>query len=242
MRSTRVLLACSLLLVWAWRCSAADLSKIERTIKKEPAYKTKPRYCLLVFGPEAKTRVWLVFDGDALYVDRNGNGDLTKGKRVEGQPLSDVTNGKLVQIGFFFDVAGITKWQGKDASLKIMQKLSDDDYDVVNLCVGDKYVQTAVNDESGSLKFARRPQDAPVIYFNGPLSMALRAKQTLTVAKEPQDFQTMVGTPGVGKGAFAALNIDVVPKDVHPVAEFEFPNQRPRGKPIKTKVVLTHRC
>src|SRR4029077_10756985 len=58
----------------AW---GVDLTKIDRTIKKEPAYQTKtPKYCLLVFGPEAKTRVWLVQDGDKLYVDRNGNGDL----------------------------------------------------------------------------------------------------------------------------------------------------------------------
>jgi hypothetical protein len=56
-----------------------DLSKLDRTIRKEPEYQTKsPRYCLLVFGPEARTRVWLVLDGDSLYVDRNGNGDLTE--------------------------------------------------------------------------------------------------------------------------------------------------------------------
>src|SRR5262245_54219874 len=57
---------------------ATDLSKIDRTIAKEPAYKSKPKYCLLVFGPQAKTRVWLVLDGDTLYADRNGNGDLTE--------------------------------------------------------------------------------------------------------------------------------------------------------------------
>src|SRR5215510_10605392 len=61
-----------------------DLTKVDRTIAKEPAYKTKPKYCLLVFGPKAKTRVWLVLDGDVLYVDRNGNGDLTDAnERVE---------------------------------------------------------------------------------------------------------------------------------------------------------------
>ena len=38
---------------------AADLTKIERTIAKEPKYQGKPKYCLLVFGPEAKFRVWL---------------------------------------------------------------------------------------------------------------------------------------------------------------------------------------
>ena len=38
--------------------TAVDLTKIDRAIAKEPVYKSKsPRYCLLVFGPEAKTRV-----------------------------------------------------------------------------------------------------------------------------------------------------------------------------------------
>jgi hypothetical protein len=56
----------------------ADLTKIDRTIRKEPAYRSgAPKYCLLAFGPKAKTRVWLVLDGDTLYVDRNGDGDLT---------------------------------------------------------------------------------------------------------------------------------------------------------------------
>src|SRR5262245_44214074 len=58
--------------------SAADLSKVDRTIAKEPKYAGKPSYCLLVFGAEAKHRVWLVQDGHTLYVDRNGNGDLTE--------------------------------------------------------------------------------------------------------------------------------------------------------------------
>src|SRR5262245_47600041 len=62
----------------------ADLTKIDRTIAKEPAYESEsPSYGLLVFGPEAKSRAWLVLDGDILYVDRNCNGDLTE----EGERL-----------------------------------------------------------------------------------------------------------------------------------------------------------
>src|SRR4051812_35843558 len=57
---------------------ATDLTKIDRTIKKEPAYEVKPKYCLLVFGPEAKTRVWLILDGDTLFLGRDG--DLRKVK------------------------------------------------------------------------------------------------------------------------------------------------------------------
>src|SRR5215475_2825826 len=61
-----------------------DLTKVDRVIAKEPKYQNQPRYALLVFGPKADRRAWLVMDGeDVLYVDRNGNGDLPEeGERV----------------------------------------------------------------------------------------------------------------------------------------------------------------
>src|SRR5260370_38951712 len=83
MNVLRSLLALALLSFCSAPATATDLSKVDRTIKQEPTYKNNPKYCLLVFGLEAKTRVWLVLDGDVLYVDRNGNGDLTEdGKRL----------------------------------------------------------------------------------------------------------------------------------------------------------------
>ena len=65
--------------------AAVDLTKIERSIEKEPEYESKVRkYVLLVLGPEAETRIWLVRDGQTLYVDRNANGDLTEpGERLQ---------------------------------------------------------------------------------------------------------------------------------------------------------------
>jgi hypothetical protein len=75
---------------------AADLTKIERSITKEPVYQSKARrYCLLVLGEKAKTRIWLVLDGDVLFVDRNGNGDLTEaGKKVR---LAEVFKSKNLE-------------------------------------------------------------------------------------------------------------------------------------------------
>ncbi len=83
MRAIDLLWAGALLGHLAAPAAAVDLAKIDRSIRKEPVYQSKePQYCLLVFGPEAKVRVWLVLDGDALYLDRNG--DLTEpGKRIE---------------------------------------------------------------------------------------------------------------------------------------------------------------
>jgi hypothetical protein len=60
------------------RPKSIDLTKLPRVISKEPQHITKqPRYCLLVFGLDAATRIWIVADGMCLYVDRDGDGDLT---------------------------------------------------------------------------------------------------------------------------------------------------------------------
>jgi len=86
---------------------AADLAKIDCSIAKEPAYKSKaPKYCLLLFGPEARDRVWLVLDGDTLYVDRNGNGDLTE----PGEKVAAKVNKSrdLAEFGYTFEVGDLT--------------------------------------------------------------------------------------------------------------------------------------
>src|SRR6266496_4844801 len=76
--------------------AAVDLRTIDRTILKEPAYRTgQPKYCMAVFGPKAETRVWMVLDGDTLFTDRNGNLDLTEaGESEKGQPRPQ-THGEI---------------------------------------------------------------------------------------------------------------------------------------------------
>src|ERR1700746_4065327 len=62
-----------------------ERSKVDRAIAKEPTDKGKPRYCLLVFGPQANNRIWLVLDADgpALYGPEWGGDLTTKCTRVE---------------------------------------------------------------------------------------------------------------------------------------------------------------
>jgi hypothetical protein len=113
MRLSDLVIVPAALLLWADATPAADLSKIDRTIQKEPAYQSKPRYCLLVFGPEAKHRVWLVVDGDVLYVDKNGTGDLTEeGKRINAPGFTASTHPahaqeRSIEVGDL-SVAGLT--------------------------------------------------------------------------------------------------------------------------------------
>src|SRR5207245_6414795 len=99
-----------LLLAISWLSAGsafADSPKIDRTIGKEPAYQTKkPKYGLLVFGPEGKDRVWLVHDGNTRYVDRNGNGDLTDpGEKVAAEK---VPSRDPEEHGYGFDVGDVT--------------------------------------------------------------------------------------------------------------------------------------
>lgn len=82
----------------------AATPEFDRRIGKEPKYQGRPAYCLLVFDTEAKQRVWLVQDGGWLYVDRNGNGDLTEeGEKVAAQLAQDKPDeepeGYLFEIG-----------------------------------------------------------------------------------------------------------------------------------------------
>jgi hypothetical protein len=81
---------------------AADRTRIDRTIAKEPKYVGKPNYCLLVFGADARHRVWLVQDGSSLYVDRNGDGDLTQdGEKVQATKArpGDEERGHSFEVG-----------------------------------------------------------------------------------------------------------------------------------------------
>jgi hypothetical protein len=88
MKTSGVTAALLVLMTAGQPAAGVDLSKVERRVVREPVYETgKPKCCLLVFGPQAKTRVWLVLDGKALFADRTGKGDLTgPEKRLQGSP------------------------------------------------------------------------------------------------------------------------------------------------------------
>src|SRR5436305_12260830 len=112
---SRHVLAVALILLASGAGEAADLKKIDRQIKKEPAYQSKsPRYVLLAFGPEAKGRAWLVLDGDVLYVDRDGDGDLTKaGNKVAAK------KGEPRDQGLLFEAGDLTLDGKKHTQLKV---------------------------------------------------------------------------------------------------------------------------
>src|SRR5215471_14688408 len=246
--------------------AAAELSKIDRTIAKEPTYQSKPKYCLLVFGLDAKTKVWLVLDGDVLYVDCNGNGDLTgaekkvRREKARGQVPGNFACGDVVQA------------DGKTTCRGLTVSGSPEEGEMwVAINLDGKHEQTASVDANGYLQFADSPILAPTVHFDGPLTMDLvpqylEITQIATAVEkgnaveiirertvrailpkfvrgaENTDLRVAVGTVGRGKGTFARIHHKDLPAGLHPVAEFEFPNRDPAKGPIKINLALTHRC
>ncbi len=242
-----------------------DLAKIERKIAKEPAYQSKPKYCLLVLGPEARTRVWLVQDGDTLYVDRNGNGDLTEPdekvmaeKRKDPDPddrnysfaAGELHEGGKRHLNLSVLIGDLNRALA-EAKAVLERDPKAKDYRVgleverpghQGLGAGGRLVQGAGSDAHGLLQFADRPQDAPIIHFGGPWTMGLWRPTTLWLDRA-NNMDLIFGTPGLGAGGFAYVGYEgVVPDHLAPSVEIAFPPRDPGGKPVIASYDSTDRC
>jgi hypothetical protein len=272
MNCSRFLIALVGSVLLAAPLSAADLVKIDRKLVKEPAYGSKAKYCLLVFGPEAKTRAWLVLDGEVLYIDRHADGDLThpddrlKVYRVSKDPPNSMSSETKV----FLDVIPPGDAEGRNATTlkgstrytrlwvshaiprenvtpptkdqkEYLERLRHH-YTTVYLRIDDKYKQ------QGWACFSERPEDAPILHFNGPLTFGFGRnfgpfkQPALVRGPDPRELMVNLETPGLGKGAVVTMDNRYAPADVHPVADIEFPSKQPGGKPIMSRVVLKERC
>jgi hypothetical protein len=208
---------------------AGDLARIDRSIGKEPAYQHKPGYCLLVFGPEAKTRVWLVRDGSVLYLDRNGSGDLTEdGKKINGDAPGVTIQGegqKKYQVGY----CRLTKLGNEPK-----------EYCHIQIDVDGIYRQYSF------AGFAARTQDAPVVHFDGPLTLEIAGDDvTLARGEKPTELNVYLVTRGQGARLGSTVLVDYslgVPKDSYPVARIEFPSKAPGGQPVTETYTLKERC
>jgi hypothetical protein len=219
---------------------AADLSKIERTIAKEPAYGDKPQYVLLVFGAEAKSRVWLVRDGKTLYVDRNGNGDLTE----EGNRLS-LTKPSL-SVGALTIGAGQTRY-----SLEI-NWMRRPPAGVKGPCwtleVQGKYEYRVGRDANGYLLAGERPQDAPIVHLDGRLGLEVCSycgSSSGQLVRDPvgSELGVSIGTPGLGKGTFAYL-VPAPDNKMKLLTEVEFlqPDAAKKHQPVKLSLSRDSEC
>jgi hypothetical protein len=231
--------------------STAKPITIDRTLRREPVYPSKPQYCLLLFGPEAKTRVWLVAAGEAFYADRKGNGDLTEpGKRVYSVGNTRVLtfidpntltmwlpvpeNERVYQVGDVYDPAARV-WY--NIAVRRSGPLKTAFFEVM-VDVGTRFRQL------GRLNsFGDSPIEAPILYFNGAMTPGLFTSE---LARGPggTEVEGWIGTkvPAGAEGATTYVVHDTgVPDYVFPVASIEYPGATQPDKPTFQTISLSRR-
>jgi hypothetical protein len=230
MKAMGGLLSLLTLLSLAGPAGAADLGKVDRTLKKEPAYKGQPKYCLLVFGPEARARVWLVLDGTTLYVDKNGNGDLTD----PGECFPD--DGKGFQPFEVADPAGKARY--KLTHLNVIRIPEDKQV----ILMADVEIVGRYRQYCDLTPAAERPR-APVAHFHGPLRLGLRERnwaptEKLVRGDPPGELYAWVGTFDRANGCWVVVRSDSLPPKLHPAVVVE---PSGAGSP-RQRYPLTGRC
>jgi hypothetical protein len=211
----------------------------------------EPHYALLVFGPEAKVRVQVVLDGKTLYVDRNSDGDLTgKDERF----TIDFPNGDVNKSG-----------QVSDCNIEIRDPDGQTRYLITSFGIypedekpNAKRQLMAYVDIKGRIsyrqycdaKMGESLDQAAVAHFHGPLTIGPRTiswKLTPELSRilggdNPSDIFAVVGTMDAERGCWVVVRGGDLPKDLHPVAEVEFPANKPGDPPIKKRYRLEERC
>lgn len=264
MRQVSVLL---LLAVVSSSSFAMELTKLDRSTRQEPAYRSKtPKYCLLVFGPEAGTRVWMVLDGDRLFVDRNGNGDLTDDggpiAALEGAgqleekvyELGEIHEGTLTHKNLSLRVRkidylasafdAVKQWLAKSPGTKgylLSAEIEMPGWKGDGS--GGRVRQYAgFLDPSGVLAFADCPQEAPILPFRGPWQISLREHTPLTIGRT-NELVLRIGTQGLGAGtAISVAYNGVIPEDRYPHVEITYPPKAPGAKPVTQLYQFKERC
>jgi hypothetical protein len=230
-----------------------DLTKIDRTIAKEPKYKNDPFYALVAIGPKATRLVWLVMDGDVLYVDRNGNGDLTETdecvtstEKIKVAPgmythMNSYPVGEIAGLNLVLDfwVRDKTFVPTEEFDKSILKDHDENGWEFSTLTRKTK----AGDPTQIPLTFCRQPQDAQIVHLAGPLTFFLASE---SIRREEGHFSVYLGTPGLParkkpRPVFAPANISEVPVDADPVAQFEFPNKAVGKPPIQLEVKLDER-
>jgi hypothetical protein len=204
----------------------------------------------------------LVRDGLTLYVDRNGDGDLTEpGKRVEisqhqhgyllrGEAIASRQRGdhaKRIEYdaGTFYCGDVVDANGGRYKNLVIfLEKTGAMDVFVKTTPAG--LDQGAGADSDGDLHFSDSPKDAPVIHFGGTLTMTMFTRSGELFPQYPDGqkhlYAAMVGTPGRGPGTFANVQLTSIPDGIWPVAEIEFPPRAGEAPLQRQHVDLLTRC
>ncbi len=219
------------------------LAGVERKIVNEPKYTSTPRYCLLVLGTNAESKVWMVEDADVLYIDKNGNGDLTD----DGPPITQ---------------SNIRKWQGHNKTDRGCEYAVDE----FQPLGGNRQTNFRLNrwnygeepTDSYGLELSldgktpmyagwfgtfwgSSPENAPLVHFGGPLKPVVLRYKEIELGTAPDRLSICFLNPGSCPGAVSRLSIDALPRRIVPEVRIDWP-VADAAPPVRTYELLTERC
>ena len=208
-------------------------------VTQEPNYKNEPGYCLFALGLETPTNIWIVADGEELYVDLNANGDLTDDggplKVVEQQTLSSYRDADYEPIA-------IQAADGSDYGelrLGFYQTDSKPVNHIVKLLVD----QTVQRYAGWRPMFSESTESASTYRFEGKFTIRQLRGKELSLSDEELELHLAFVIQEGGKSAKTSLAISAIAEDSVPVATIEWPSSKGSDKlPITSEVNLVHRC
>lgn len=219
-----------------------DYDKIDRSIGKQPQYQSaKPEYGLLLFGPRARLKVWLAIDGDTIYLDCDGDGDLTD----DGERFEKEADCKDVEITdpdgqARYVITGLRVYREKDSPPNVSV-----DIDIHGPLEYEQYCD---------LTLAATPDKAAIAHFHGPLTVGSRTiawklppDLTLEAREKPSDLYAWIGTMGEKHGCWVVVRSHDGDKclfadGVRPKVTVEFPAKAAGAPTIRRQYTLDEFC
>ncbi|MCA9069495.1 MAG: hypothetical protein KDA84_11250 [Planctomycetaceae bacterium] len=213
--------------VWALPLSAEEIAT-ERPNLREPKYQTdQPLYCGLRFDKtllKAKRDVvvWMVMDGNHLYIDKNANGDLTEpGEKLMHKP----DPGNKTQF-----THPLLKERFQDVTIRWWMAEANPNLDV-SLLVDGQFVLGSIQEGAKSM------EKAPVILVSDELRLFVFDDVPRIYLWTGKNARTILSLSGVSLGTksstghYAYVEPESLPNDVYPVAEIQYAPKNPGNKP-----------
>ena len=220
------------------RASTNLPSHFDRTIIKEPAYHSTPKYSLATLG-NGDVKVWMIEDGQRLFIDKNANGDLTD----DGPPLepSKVRHLDASRWDFEYSLEAITPSNGSRHTNFVLRRWNyNEERDSYGLSLSVDGQMPMYAGWFGTFWSTNR-EKAPVIHFGGPFTPKLLRRNEFTIGETGLRLSLCFLNPGSGPGAESRLSIDALPRFVVPELKIEWPTAGGSDL-LRTSHQLMQRC
>jgi hypothetical protein len=187
------------LLFLALAAPASSAGNPTSALLEEPAYGSKaPHYALVTMGSKDARHLWIVVDGETVYVDRNGDDRI---RAADDSTEVDAHGAR------FADADGCDE-SGKPGRVRIRFYVERDERQRVGLRALSVHPVGEIQDfhaTAGFIPLAEGAKEAPRIPVHGPLRFVLMdhwtgafACRTLPRAGGAHEFSILVATPVLG--------------------------------------------